>query len=55
MAFTERGAMDEELIESFQVEFKGRYEAMNPMDSSTFYYCFTKLEHKGDGIFYKYI
>jgi hypothetical protein len=28
---------------------------MNPMDSSTFYYCFTKLEWKGDGMFYKYL
>jgi hypothetical protein len=43
MAFTERGAMDDELVDSFQTEFKGRFEAMNPMDSSTFYYCYTKL------------
>jgi hypothetical protein len=28
---------------------------MEPIDSSTFYYCFTKLGHKGDGLFYKYI
>ena len=55
MALTEKGAMDGELIESFQTEFKGRFEAMNPMDSSTFYYCFTKLEWKGDGMFYKYL
>ena len=43
MAFTERGAMDDELVDSFQTEFKGRFEVMNPMDSSTFYYCYTKL------------
>lgn len=56
MAFTERGFMnDSELMDSFQSEFKGRYEAMNPMDTSTFYYCFTKLEYKGDGMFYKYL
>lgn len=47
--------MDAELIEQFQVEFGGRFESMNPIDSSTFYYCFTKLGFKGDGIFYKYV
>jgi hypothetical protein len=58
MAFTEVQdgvLMDAELIEQFQVEFKGRFESMNPIDSSTFYYCFTKLGFQGDGLFYKYV
>ena len=28
---------------------------MIPEDSSTFYYCFTKLGFEGDGLFYKYL
>lgn len=43
------------MLEIFEVEFKGKYESMNPMDSSTYYYCFTKLGWKGDGTFYKYL
>lgn len=55
MAFTETETMDEELIALFQAEFKGRFESMEPLDSSQFYYCFTKLGYKGDGMFYKYL
>lgn len=28
---------------------------MNPIDIATFYYCFTKIGFKGEGLFYKYI
>lgn len=59
MAYTEcdedSQLMDDSLIAQFEMEFKGRYEAMNPIDSSTYYYCFTKLGFRGDGLFYKYV
>jgi len=47
--------MDKDIIDQFELEFKGRFESMNPEDSSQFYYCFTKLGHVGDGILYKYL
>ena len=47
--------IDDEMIRKFQEEFAGRYEAMRPIDSATFYLCFTKIGFKGEGIFYKYI
>ena len=47
--------LDDEMVKRFQEEFAGRYETMKPIDIATFYYCFTKIGFKGEGIFYKYI
>ena len=55
LTIEEPALMDAQLIEHFETEFKGRFEAMNPSDSSQFYYCFTKLGFAGEGIFYKYL
>ena len=60
MAFTdlhseEHPILDADLLSKFELEFKGRFEAMNPQDCSQFYYCFTKLGFIGDGLFYKYL
>ena len=55
ISYTENGMMDDEMIEVFQQQFKGRYEQMKPEDSAAFYYCYTKLGHLGEGEFYKYL
>jgi len=64
MAFTEcqesltadeEPLMDAAMIERFESEFKGRFEAMNPSDTSQYYFCFTKLGFVGEGLFYKYL
>ena len=55
MAYTESGMLDEEMIIRFQEEFKGRFESMKAIDIATFYYCYTKIGFKGEGLFYKYI
>jgi hypothetical protein len=47
--------LDEEMIGVFEQCFKGRYEEMKPIDTATFYYCFTKAGFKGSGPFYKYL
>lgn len=54
-AYVETGYFDEQMEVRFQEEFKGRYEQMKPIDIATFYYCYTKLGFKGEGLFYKYI
>ena len=43
------------MLETFEQQFKMRFEEMKPEDSATFYYCFTKAGFKGSGIFYKYL
>ena len=55
LAYTEEGALDDTLLESFEAHYKVRHEEMKPIDSATFYYCFTKAGFKGDGLFYKYL
>lgn len=54
-AYCECGYMDDALLSALELEFKGRFEAMNPSDISTFYYYFTKEGFKGSGRFYKYL
>ena len=54
-AYTETGNLDEEMLEAFELNYKGRFEEMKPIDSATFYYCFTKAGFKGSGMFYKYL
>jgi len=54
-AYTEAGLMSDDFLKCFELEFKGKFEAMNPEDVSKYYYCFTKLGFKGDGTLYKYI
>ena len=54
-AYIETGHFDEQMEVRFQEEFKGRYEMMKPVDIAVFYYCYTKLGFKGDGMFYKYL
>ena len=54
-AYTESGIIDDAMLEAFELNYKGRYEDMQPIDSATFYYCFTKAGFKGSGLFYKYL
>jgi hypothetical protein len=54
-AYTEESYMDEQLLQAFETAFENKYEEMQPVDTATFYYYFTKLGFKGDGIFYKFL
>ena len=37
------------------MQYREKHEDMNPLDSATFYYYFTKQGFLGDGLFYKYL
>ena len=54
-AYTEEGMIDDAMLEAFEAQFKVKFEDMNPEDTATYYYCFTKAGFKGSGSFYKYL
>ena len=54
-AYTEEGMLDDAMLEAFEMQYKARFEEMNPADSATFFQCFTKAGFKGSGTFYKYL
>ena len=43
------------MLAAFDIIYRVRHEEMKPIDSATFYYCFTKAGFKGDGQFYKHL
>ena len=45
--------MDEKTLLLLESAFMEKYEEMQPVDTATFYYYFTKLGFKGDGEFYR--
>ena len=47
--------IDDAMLEAFEAQFKVKFEDMNPEDTATYYYCFTKAGFKGSGSFYKYL
>lgn len=48
-------ADNDKMLKLFEREFKAKYEDMNPEDISKYYYCFTKMDRYGSGIFYRYL
>ena len=54
-AYAETDQLDDKLQVALQMQYREKHEDMNPLDSATFYYYFTKQGFLGDGLFYKYL
>lgn len=52
-AYGETELLDEQLQVALQMQYREKHEQMNPLDSATFYYYFTKQGFSGEGLFYK--